>query len=280
MVYGRGPFGHLRDIAIKIAAISSPSTRISFPEVAYPLGKHGESIEEYKFFVGPDLLATLKSCLIFDPKKRASIPELLDQPFLRRTSGDCKLGALTRLKSCELIVRPNAAAARPDLPYISRDIMDAIVQRVSDKIRGPRNPLSELDLMDIAQVRPAFLSNFAAGSPFLTLHLRALRSSWAKCGTSKTRSIDELAAPLPLCAGHAPFRLDDSSAFPRRSRPNLRLSLLRRCRQFDSGSIHTCRFHPMYKLTSSRRPMYRVQDCGKAVYSVSSGLDAAPKTEG
>lgn len=32
-------------------------------------------------------------------------------------------------------------------------MMDAIVQRVSDKVRGPRNPISELDLMDIAQVR-------------------------------------------------------------------------------------------------------------------------------
>lgn len=30
--------------------------------------------------------------------------------------------------------------------------MDAIVRRVSDKVRGPRSPLSELDIMDLAQV--------------------------------------------------------------------------------------------------------------------------------
>ncbi|BGP55114.1 Serine/threonine kinase mps1 [Rhodotorula sphaerocarpa] len=130
MVYGRPPFSHIRDIAIKIAAISSPSTKISFPEYAVPRAENGEALEEHKFLVGPDLLATLKSCLRFEPKQRASIPDLLNQPFLRRTSGD---------------------SARPDLPYISRGMMDAIVQRVSDKVRGPRNPISELDLMDIAQ---------------------------------------------------------------------------------------------------------------------------------
>ena len=30
--------------------------------------------------------------------------------------------------------------------------MDAIVRRVSDKVRGPRSPLSEVDIMDLAQV--------------------------------------------------------------------------------------------------------------------------------
>lgn len=90
MVYGRPPFSHIRDIAIKIAAISSPSTKISFPEYAVPRAENGEALEEHKFLVGPDLLATLKSCLRFEPKQRASIPDLLNQPFLRRTSGDCE----------------------------------------------------------------------------------------------------------------------------------------------------------------------------------------------
>lgn len=45
-----------------------------------------------------------------------------------------------------------APAARTDLPYISNGIMDAIVRRVSDKVRGPRSPLSEVDIMDLAQV--------------------------------------------------------------------------------------------------------------------------------
>ena len=96
MVYGGAPFSHLRDIAIKIAAISSPSTRISFPEYAVPIGKRGEDLSEHKFHVGPDLLTTLKSCLRFDPKQRASIPELLEQPFLRRTSGSCESSSKTR----------------------------------------------------------------------------------------------------------------------------------------------------------------------------------------
>ncbi|PRQ72501.1 Protein kinase-like domain-containing protein, partial [Rhodotorula toruloides] len=93
MVYGGAPFSHLRDIAIKIAAISSPKTRISFPEYAVPIGKRGEDLSEHKFLVGPDLLFALKSCLKYDAKQRATIPELLQQPFLRRSGDEQTPGA-------------------------------------------------------------------------------------------------------------------------------------------------------------------------------------------
>jgi serine/threonine-protein kinase TTK/MPS1 len=87
MVYGGAPFSHIRDIGLKINSIMNPNHRISFPEYGVPIGKRGEALEEHRFKVGPDLIATLRSCLIYDSKKRAAIPELLQQPFLRR-SGD------------------------------------------------------------------------------------------------------------------------------------------------------------------------------------------------
>lgn len=93
MVYGGAPFSHLRDIALKVAAISNPRHRIAFPDHAVPTGRRGEQLTEHRFKVGPDLLDTLKSCLRYDSKERATIPELLQQPFLRRSGDEATPGA-------------------------------------------------------------------------------------------------------------------------------------------------------------------------------------------
>ncbi|KPV75206.1 uncharacterized protein RHOBADRAFT_14767, partial [Rhodotorula graminis WP1] len=93
MVYGGAPFSHLRDIGLKVAAISNPRHRIAFPDHAVPTGRRGEQLTEHRFKVGPDLLDTLKSCLRYEPKERAAIPELLQQPFLRRSGDEATPGA-------------------------------------------------------------------------------------------------------------------------------------------------------------------------------------------
>ncbi|BGP31660.1 Serine/threonine kinase mps1 [Rhodotorula toruloides] len=136
MVYGGAPFSHLRDIAIKIAAISSPKTRISFPEYAVPIGKRGEDLSEHKFLVGPDLLFALRSCLKYDAKQRATIPELLQQPFLRRSGDEQALGAVPSTK----------------YPYINDRLMEAVVKHVADKVhKAPKGALTDADIMDVAQ---------------------------------------------------------------------------------------------------------------------------------
>ncbi|GEM07608.1 serine/threonine-protein kinase TTK/MPS1 [Rhodotorula toruloides] len=136
MVYGGAPFSHLRDIAIKIAAISSPKTRISFPEYAVPIGKRSEDLSEHKFLVGPDLLFALKSCLKYDAKQRATIPELLQQPFLRRSGDEQAPGAVPSTK----------------YPYINDRLMEAVVKHVADKVhKAPKGALTEADIMDVAQ---------------------------------------------------------------------------------------------------------------------------------
>ncbi|XP_076058109.1 dual specificity protein kinase monopolar spindle 1 [Oratosquilla oratoria] len=65
MVYGKTPFQHIGNPIMKLAAISNPNSKISFPVIENKL-----------------LLDTLKKCLQFDPKARPSIEELLEHPYL------------------------------------------------------------------------------------------------------------------------------------------------------------------------------------------------------
>ncbi|GAA6014040.1 hypothetical protein JCM10207_000216 [Rhodosporidiobolus poonsookiae] len=131
MVYGGAPFSHIRDIGLKISHIMNPAYKIAFPEYAVPIGKRGEPLNEHRFKVGPDLIDALKSCLIYDSKARATIPELLQQPFLRR-SGD------------------EAIAPAPSAnPQISDKMMEAVVKHVADKL--VRGKLAQDDVAAIAE---------------------------------------------------------------------------------------------------------------------------------
>ncbi|GAA6001045.1 serine/threonine/tyrosine protein kinase MPS1 [Rhodotorula paludigena] len=132
MVYGGAPFSHLRDLALKVAAIANPRHRIAFPDHAVPTGRRGEPLTEHRFKVGPDLLDTLKSCLRYDSKERATIPELLMQPFLRR-SGD------------EAAPAPSSSR----YPCINDQMMEAVIKCVADKV-AKGEVRSDLDIVDIA----------------------------------------------------------------------------------------------------------------------------------
>ncbi|GAA6055069.1 hypothetical protein JCM3770_001782 [Rhodotorula araucariae] len=134
MVYGGAPFSHLRDIALKVAAIQNPRHRIAFPDYAVPTGRRGEQLMEHRFKVGPDLLDTLKSCLRYESKERATIPELLQQPFLRRSGDE---------------VAPTAAPPGR-YPLINDQLMEAVIKCVADKVHKGEIR-SELDIVDMAQ---------------------------------------------------------------------------------------------------------------------------------
>ncbi|BGP39643.1 Serine/threonine kinase mps1 [Rhodotorula kratochvilovae] len=134
MVYGGAPFSHLRDIALKVAAIQNPRHRIAFPDYAVPTGRRGEQLVEHRFKVGPDLLESLKSCLRYESKERATIPELLQQPFLRRSGDE---------------VAP-AAAPPGRYPLINDQLMEAVIKCIADKVHKGEIR-SELDIVDIAQ---------------------------------------------------------------------------------------------------------------------------------
>jgi hypothetical protein len=67
LLYRKTPFSHIKTLPQKISAITSPRTVIDYPELPnyYP----------------PLLLEMLKKCLIYDPKKRPTVAELLTYPF-------------------------------------------------------------------------------------------------------------------------------------------------------------------------------------------------------
>ena len=68
MAYGRPPFSGL-NIMQKVRFVPDPNYAIKYP----PLPKFGNASH---------LIDVLKRCLVRDPKERATIPELLNHPFL------------------------------------------------------------------------------------------------------------------------------------------------------------------------------------------------------
>lgn len=71
LVYGRTPFQHISNPLQKLSAISDPNTKINFPEIENKL-----------------LLEVLQLCLQFDQRKRPSISELLEHPYLTAKPGE------------------------------------------------------------------------------------------------------------------------------------------------------------------------------------------------
>lgn len=68
MVYGKPPYGHIQGNQ-RLLAIMNPEFEIKFPEWNV----------NHKFKVPRSLIHLLKSCLVRDPKKRATIHQLLDK---------------------------------------------------------------------------------------------------------------------------------------------------------------------------------------------------------
>ena len=84
MAYGATPFGGLRNLQQKMIAIQNPMYQIEFPSHAVPKTKDGTEYPDLATRVEDDLVRVMKSCLKFESKKRATIPDLLEDPFLRR----------------------------------------------------------------------------------------------------------------------------------------------------------------------------------------------------
>lgn len=131
MVYGCTPFHRFRDIHRKIFAISNPLHQIDFPTHSCPLGENGEELADLAVKISDELLASMKSCLVHDSKKRATIPELLQQPFLRRDGGGGASSSGPVLKKGDISV--------------DNRIMDAIVQRVTRYCQTHDGLISERD---------------------------------------------------------------------------------------------------------------------------------------
>ncbi len=136
MVYGRTPFSHLRDVGQKIMAIQNPRHVISFPEVATVTNVQGVELAEMRVKLGPDLIEAMRTCLIWDPKQRATIPELLEAPFLCGAEGGPQSAAPVRQRAGEATV--------------DEATMQAIVQRIGAAVGG--GDLRQADVERMAAV--------------------------------------------------------------------------------------------------------------------------------
>lgn len=89
MIYGRPPFYAITGAVPKLRAISDPNHVIDYPAQSIPTAPSSEKdgaprqLLELATPVPPDVVDTLKGCLTRDPKQRRTIPELLDDPWLR-----------------------------------------------------------------------------------------------------------------------------------------------------------------------------------------------------
>lgn len=85
MVYGKPPFHHL-NLWQKLAAIPDPGHKIEFPTTISRKSRKTSSSNDThttEMVLEQDLLDVMQSCLQRDPKKRMTIPQLLEHPFLR-----------------------------------------------------------------------------------------------------------------------------------------------------------------------------------------------------
>lgn len=125
MVYGTTPFGHFRNLPQKMMAIQNPLHVIAFPSHAVPKSREGVELSDVAVRVEADLLRVMKSCLRFESKQRSTIPELLEDPFLR---GDAD--APVRGESvCLAGNTPLTNAVQRSDDAISADVVAAIVSR-------------------------------------------------------------------------------------------------------------------------------------------------------
>lgn len=103
MVYGSPPFQHL-SVYQKMKAIPDGSYTIDFPEYSAPSSSPSKTTppsrkDMKKWRVRGDVMMSMKSCLLRNPKERMTIPELLDMDWLA-------------MKDCEYLFIPDDITGR------------------------------------------------------------------------------------------------------------------------------------------------------------------------
>ncbi|KAI0785229.1 kinase-like domain-containing protein [Abortiporus biennis] len=110
MVYGHPPFQHLASVFAKMKAIPDGTYKIKFPAFSTPsVSRMGSSspprkLDHLKVAVPQNVINTIKSCLIRNPKERATIPDLLQENWLTMRQPE------STLKPDETVINPHFMA--------------------------------------------------------------------------------------------------------------------------------------------------------------------------
>eukprot|EP00929_Paragymnodinium_shiwhaense_P014198 TRINITY_DN122092_c0_g1_i1.p1 TRINITY_DN122092_c0_g1~~TRINITY_DN122092_c0_g1_i1.p1 ORF type:complete len:917 (-),score=247.82 TRINITY_DN122092_c0_g1_i1:129-2813(-) len=197
MVYGRSPFAHLEPVQ-RLLAISDPSVVIEFP-ASHRLEMYSESTRLY-------LMDVMQRCLQRDPRRRATIPELLQHPFL---NDSIVLSRQVFDRTMEAVVAGFFKAATAALDAASGSSHDAdedgaeavphaeAWQELADDVwsKLAANPGSSLRLLQAGAEAASSTGQFAGLAPFTT---------WLAQGAKRRR----VAAPTP------PFAAEEMRAQP------------------------------------------------------------------
>jgi len=98
MIYGRLPFGEIKDHPSKLRAITNPDYQIKYPTTSTPtIGYAPPDAPPPPF--DPELtspvdvsaIAAMKKCFRFGEKERPTIAQLLEDPFLKPWLSECAL---------------------------------------------------------------------------------------------------------------------------------------------------------------------------------------------
>lgn len=124
-IYLYPPFGKMA-LMVKIHAITNPAHVIPYPETTYP-----------------EVVQLLKQCLVYNPKQRLTIPQLLDHPFL-------KSGQKTISK--ELIIRILKRAAELGLRESNVNLLADVSVLLTIRL-FPKSFFKKLGCKEIVNIR-------------------------------------------------------------------------------------------------------------------------------
>ncbi|SCV67505.1 BQ2448_5116 [Microbotryum intermedium] len=133
MVYGRTPFAHIRDIGQKIMAIQNPNYKFEFAPTTTPVDERGVEIPDLQTELIEEVLETLELCLKFDPKTRATIPELLEHPFLRKPPPIREEDLHWLVQSVTKLVT-GKQLDETDMPKVSDKLMKGLIGRARGRV--------------------------------------------------------------------------------------------------------------------------------------------------
>eukprot|EP00931_Biecheleriopsis_adriatica_P086418 TRINITY_DN6109_c0_g1_i2.p1 TRINITY_DN6109_c0_g1~~TRINITY_DN6109_c0_g1_i2.p1 ORF type:complete len:809 (+),score=198.39 TRINITY_DN6109_c0_g1_i2:97-2523(+) len=129
MVYAKAPFAHL-DPMQRLFALTDPNMSVEFPD--------GHRFESHSLGVKEALNDVLRRCLQRDPRKRPSIPELLEHPFLAADSIRLSRAAFDRtmeaLVTGFFTAAEAALSARSEEPEDQKQGLQDCWQLLSDEV--------------------------------------------------------------------------------------------------------------------------------------------------
>ncbi|TBU62352.1 kinase-like domain-containing protein [Dichomitus squalens] len=144
MVYGQPPFQNF-NVYQKMKVIPDESHVIEFPEYAVPVaqrrkegattttGSPPQKLEHLRVRVPQSIINTMKSCLVRNPKARATIPELLQQNWLEPEPSRAPSPSPPPPQYPELQLREDETIINP---HYMRQLLEYGLRRGADGIDG------------------------------------------------------------------------------------------------------------------------------------------------